>query len=484
MAESDPLRGERTPRLSMSTDYGLSLPTYGMQPAPKPAPEPAPAVPKPPSMGIAQRVGQGMRTGMSALRMASPVTAASEARQIGARVAAPIGDRVRPAVQSAAYQFGQGLAGNPNPVTAPPTPAAPARRSRLTPGSSAAFGQDLPEDVGYDIGPLQSTTPPTPTRLPEMVVRPLEPGSANTFTGPDGTTRRVQAATDAEKAADARRPATVYATPSTAGQVQESTARVMDGQRRATLTARADAAEILNPMSADAEIMRRLENSQSSFFNRGRPSARALQAEAYLGQLSARNRASATGQDAANATLQAGAADEGAANETAAERQQRAAEFNVGTQQSTLDREEAAAERELAARSPARQELIRGADGRVAYLRQDGTAATVRDEEGQPVLTPGPQEDRLSLQNLLESYNEQAAAVASGLGTPEEKRAQLEALRGDSLYQPLFARGGSAPGGASGPPQAAVDYLRANPAQAAAFDAKYGTGASARYLTR
>lgn len=434
MADSDRWPETDSPRLTMSTGYGVTLPVYGSQSAPsrprsrtsaQPSASASPSTPSTPRLSFPQRLGQQARTAGSLLRLVNPVTSSAAVAEVADRATAPAVQRLAPSVREAANQFSHGLAGNQNPAAPlpPPAPEGAGARPQLTPGEESYAG----------IGPIPESYQARTPRLPETVVSAPAPGSLNTFGAHGDVPRRVNPATPEEIAAQARRPATVSAPDSTAPQVQDTTARALDGQRRATLTARADAADILNPMSADAEIMRRLQNSQRSYFNRGSPSARAAQAAAYAGQLEARNRASSMGQDAANAMLQLGAVGEGAAAESAADRRQRADEFNVDRQQAAVDRDDFA-------RSPARQELIRGQDGRVTYIRQDGTAATLRDEEGQPVLTPGPQPDALSLRDLLESYNAQAEAVAGGLGSPDEKRQQLEALRADGLYAPLFSR--------------------------------------------
>ena len=229
---------------------------------------------------------------------------------------------------------------------------------------------------------------------------PARPDFSNVTTGaPAPTVPRPMRTFDPTRSAsvpletDYTRPAPpdpasppVIARPSAAPQVQQSVRRTLDTQRDLTRTTRADAAEVLNPMSADAEILRRLENSQRSYFNKGSPQARRLIGEAIAGQLGARNAASAQGQQAGNDTLGRGVAYEAAANEGAAQRRLEADKFtaDAGYRERALAAEAATRRAELE-----RPSLQTDADG--GLLRVTGTAAApVTGADGSPVRVARP----------------------------------------------------------------------------------------------
>lgn len=211
----------------------------------------------------------------------------------------------------------------------------------------------------------------------------LRPGAPNSFTGSDGRTQRVDTAAGAVPGAPAPvAPGTgpVVALRNQASGVQDATARVVDGQRRATLQARGDAASSLNPMSDAGELMRRFNTSQRSYMNKGSPQARRMAGEAILGQLGAQNAASAAGQQATNESLQAGAAGEGQANESYAARRLEADTFNSdeGYRRATLQAEQ---------RRPTGT-TVRSTDGTTSVLRNDGSTSTLRNEAGEPIRSP------------------------------------------------------------------------------------------------
>lgn len=212
----------------------------------------------------------------------------------------------------------------------------------------------------------------------------LQPGAPNSFTGSDGRTQRVDAASSAAPGAAGAVPASgpVVALRNQAGGVQEATASALDGQRRATLQARGDAASAINPMSDAGELMRRFNTSQRSYMNKGSPQARRMAGEAILNQLGAMNTASAAGQQATNESLQAAAAGEAQANESYAARRLEADTFNAddGYRRATLRAEQ---------QRPTGT-TVRGMDGTTSVLRNDGSTSTLRNEAGDPIRSPTP----------------------------------------------------------------------------------------------
>lgn len=277
----------------------------------------------------------------------------------------------------------------------------------------------------------------------QSAATPIAPGplGRNSYVN---AANQTQALTAQQQAPDLR-PQRVYAPASTAPAVQGATQRALDGQRGATLAARADAADMLNPMSAGAEIMRRLENSQRSYFNRGSPSARANQAQAYMGQLAAMNAASAAGQGAANATLQAGAAGESQAAEAQARRTLEADQFNVQSQQA--DRE-----LEQSARGPSSLGLIRGLDGTTSFVRNDGSVQTLRDEAGNAIQAPG--EGGVTPRDLFNARNAEIQAVLQNeMMQPTDRQAAVEEI--NARYA---AMGGGQRG--AGKPADAAEFIR------------------------
>jgi hypothetical protein len=387
----------------------------------------APAAPRAPSVPLATRAGEAVRSTITRAGNAAVNTAVAGGTAAANIVTAPVraaGGVVRDFTRAVTGQQPAADAGQP--IAGLGTP----RLTRTGPVAGMPANPSGPQNGRG--GPRNSTAAVTPAA--PAVATPA-PGTLNTFTGSDGRTVSVDAAPAAPAApvAAPAAPRLTRAAPAPDFDPQAQVRSSVSDLRDVARTVRSDAAGGLNPMSADAEILRRLENSQGSYFNKGRPGARAAQAQAYLGQLAARQGASAGFQAGATQAINPGAT--GAVQEGLAD-QQIAGQARLKRQGIQGD---IALER---VRQDAPSTIV--GEDRVVRLRRGGSASAVTDESGQPIRTAAsPQSGALTPKDLLKSYTAEREAIQSSLGSADEKAAAMAALDSNPLYQPLLGQGGS-----------------------------------------
>jgi len=234
-------------------------------------------------------------------------------------------------------------------------------------------------------------------------------------------------------------PSPVSPSTSSAPQVQAATARAVDGISANTVSARSRiTSALLNPMGNDAELVRRLENSQRSAAGRGSPQARRLLAQPYLDALGLAGKADAEGLTAGNQAMLQMPSLEAAAHEGAARRRLEADTFNVdaGYRERVLANETATRRAELE-----RPTLETDADGRL--LRVTGTtAAPVTGADGSQVRMPqrtardyqADSDDRL-LAELLGMQKDPATGEFA-VDALSNARQQLAEIRGRGGAEP------------------------------------------------
>ncbi|WP_339829674.1 hypothetical protein [uncultured Arenimonas sp.] len=237
-----------------------------------------------------------------------------------------------------------------------------------------------------------------------------------------------------------------------------------------TGVARRARSQVMGGLPRD-EIVRRLENSQGSYFNKGRPSARAAIAGVYADQLAAADGTSARLQEGGNRAALSGLrgategelAQQGAANTGVLEGQRQQGDRQLATLGS-----------ELSANQP---ETLVDDRGNVV-VRRGLSASQVTGADGQPLRAPAaPQEGQITPAKQLEALQAEMANLIDLPMEDEARAARIGQLQGqiDGLI--------GVPRAPTGVPDGAVKLLRSNPdpATVAEFEAKYGQG-SARYF--
>lgn len=335
-------------------------------------------------------------------------------------------------------------------------PAAPAPAPASAPARSGAPGMQ------FNTGQPGDVQPPTQPNI-------------GYFIGSDGKRRDITAnQADALASRVQTVPAPAAAAAASAPTLSRPTvsptqlARGVAGVQRSEAAAtRRDAQSVLNPMSASGELLRRLENSQNSYFNKGSPSARAFAAEAILGQLRAGNAASALRQQQVGQSAQAGAAGEIEVAEGAATRQDAQAGRELTA---TLRREE------LDASAPVLQ--LEG--GNTARVGRDGVVRTLVGEDGKPVRGQADVK-ALDPNEVFKAAAAQRGDIANNpLLDPDAKAAALAEFDAGPLGQALSAALPSSPQGAPASRPTFEQLRAANPnvneaELRAYFDREYGS---------
>lgn len=264
----------------------------------------------------------------------------------------------------------------------------------------------------------------------------------------------------------------------------------------ATSTAQGRVNMAHNPMSDDAETIRRLEISQGGF--KGSPSARNAMAQAYLGQLNdSRATALAGIAPTANIAGQAAGAENARALQGMEGQQRMALQELVGTQQTGIEtlRQGGETGRNTADNLAAIDVAKIGRNPVGAYQQAaDGTLALVEGASAKPVTGPdgkpfnGVARDGITAKDRFTAYQERAKAIEASIMTPEQKSTQLAALQQAPEFASLFAApGGTAAQGQPKGPANAADFVKAAKASGsklsdaeltAYYNQKYGQSAT------
>lgn len=300
----------------------------------------------------------------------------------------------------------------PAPNNAQPAPASPT----VNAGATAPAG-------------VAPTNPTGPIKLTM--------GDPNTYTDANGVVKAVPGLLAAAGNAQPAAPTSpvIAAANNRAAQVQGANTNAQTAAITAGRLGQADATAFLNPLNPQAEIMRRLEMSQTSAAGRGSPQARRLLAEAIMGQLGAANNASAIQQRDLGGIAATGARLEADSQEAFAARQQDASKVNANAQQ-IYD----AMNQELN-----KPQYVTDAAGNFQAVR-NGVASPVADANGAALKMAQGDTSNDRLKSLAPIYVEllkgNAATIADPLATPEAKAEaqtrtqQIQALLGGGQEQP------------------------------------------------
>lgn len=337
-------------------------------------------------------------------------------------------------------------------------------------GLASRVGANLPTQTA----PAAATAAPVRRLLPSAAAAPnapkpaagataaggtafaLRPGDANTFTGTDGQTRAVPGLLNDSPPQQGTRAA---------GAVEEPSAT------RGGFVARgAQGGVIANP----DEERRRLEIALSTI-GRGSPSVRRALIEQYGNEQGARQEERMAALNAGYEADVQGLHDDAVMQEG---HERRLVDVRIANQEASVDRDRIAADSRQVNRT------LTTTDGTAQVLRNDGTTAEVTGPDGKPVRLVGESAGQLTPQDIVEAYTKQQETIAGSVpvgGDPTAAMRQLDQSPLGQAYGRLF--GANANGTAAQVPDAAVAYLRANPGTRDQFEARFGAGSAARYLT-
>jgi hypothetical protein len=397
------------------------------------------------------------------------------------KVKAGLGNLATHAVQDAVTApvegFARGLLGMQ--PAAPPTATPPAASPTLarTPAAPAAFGNVKATASTMPAAPAQGAVVAAPAPA-TAAVPTLRPGDVNTFTGHTGVTRAVPGMTTAPGGVGVvgGGPIAVASAPVVPASIDAPQTRAPQVTLNRTLSGDLSGAE------RERQALLSDLSSQEFRASMGRPSRGQRATLAQLRDqrlaLTQGRIAQQTGLETRGAEMDANASTENArlqsqTGEANANRKQRAGEFNTST---GLERDRLEAGKQEVDRT------LTGDDGTTSLLRRDGSMTPITGADGKPFRELN-KTGSITDSDLFSAYSKEASTINDNtLLKPEERSAMLAALQQRPEYQGVLQKVGAVKGAGAAPPDA-VAFLKANPDKAADFDAKFGKGASTRYLS-